>query len=89
MMRNVDLQHYHTNVPINNSQQQQQQTIMNNGQPQQQQQRNPFIIRSLCVVCGDRARGCNFGAITCASCKEFFRRNAFKVNVMYFFKIIL
>nr|XP_027204531.1 nuclear hormone receptor HR96-like [Dermatophagoides pteronyssinus] len=80
MMRNVDLQHYHTNVPINNSQQQQQQTIMNNGQPQQQQQRNPFITRSLCVVCGDRARGCNFGAITCASCKEFFRRNAFKVN---------
>ena len=46
------------------------------------QQRNPFIGRSLCVVCGDRARGCNFGAITCASCKEFFRRNAFKVKVI-------
>lgn len=45
------------------------------------QQRNPFIGRSACVVCGDRARGCNFGAITCASCKEFFRRNAFKLNV--------
>ncbi len=46
----------------------------------QQQQRNPFIGRSACVVCGDRARGCNFGAITCASCKEFFRRNAFKMT---------
>ncbi|KAJ6217406.1 hypothetical protein RDWZM_008563 [Blomia tropicalis] len=43
-------------------------------------QRNPFITKSSCVVCGDRARGCNFGAITCASCKEFFRRNAFKLN---------
>lgn len=50
-------------------------------QQQQQQQRNPFIGRSACVVCSDRARGCNFGAITCASCKEFFRRNAFKFNV--------
>ncbi|CAG2181862.1 unnamed protein product [Oppiella nova] len=34
--------------------------------------------KSLCEVCGDKARGCNFDAITCASCKEFFRRNAFK-----------
>lgn len=45
---------------------------------------NPFMVRSQCVVCGDRARGCNFGAITCASCKEFFRRNAFKLNVTKF-----
>ena len=48
---------------------------------QQHQHRNPFISRSPCVICSDRARGCNFGAITCASCKEFFRRNAFKLNV--------
>ncbi|CAG2102678.1 unnamed protein product [Medioppia subpectinata] len=34
--------------------------------------------KSFCDVCGDKARGCNFDAITCASCKEFFRRNAFK-----------
>ena len=26
-----------------------------------QHHRNPFIGRSACVVCGDRARGCNFG----------------------------
>lgn len=45
-------------------------------------QRNPFISRSLCAVCNDKARGCNFGAVTCASCKEFFRRNAFKSEVI-------
>ncbi|KAF7488695.1 Nuclear hormone receptor HR96 [Sarcoptes scabiei] len=52
----------------------------NNGPPlhHNHSQRNPFMKRSNCVVCGDRARGCNFGSITCASCKEFFRRNAFK-----------
>jgi nuclear receptor subfamily 1 group I len=31
----------------------------------------------ICVVCGSIARGRNFGAITCMSCKVFFRRNAF------------
>jgi ribosomal protein L37E len=29
-----------------------------------------------CVVCGSTARGYNFNAITCMSCKIFFRRNA-------------
>lgn len=32
----------------------------------------------LCRVCGDRALGCNFDAISCESCKAFFRRNALK-----------
>ncbi|XP_013392883.1 vitamin D3 receptor [Lingula anatina] len=31
-----------------------------------------------CCVCRDRAFGYNFGAITCESCKAFFRRNAQK-----------
>lgn len=31
-----------------------------------------------CGVCGDRALGYNFNAITCESCKAFFRRNALK-----------
>ncbi|CAF4071877.1 unnamed protein product [Rotaria sordida] len=31
-----------------------------------------------CVVCGGTAHGYNFDAITCASCKAFFRRNAYK-----------
>ena len=30
----------------------------------------------ICVICGSIARGYNFGAITCMSCKIFFRRNA-------------
>ncbi|ETN65194.1 hormone receptor-like in 96 [Anopheles darlingi] len=30
----------------------------------------------ICSVCGDKALGCNFNAITCESCKAFFRRNA-------------
>lgn len=32
----------------------------------------------VCGVCGDKALGCNFNAITCESCKAFFRRNALK-----------
>ncbi|CAH1783775.1 unnamed protein product [Owenia fusiformis] len=35
----------------------------------------------LCLVCGDRALGCNFDAISCESCKAFFRRNALKEKV--------
>lgn len=31
-----------------------------------------------CGVCGDRALGYNFDAISCESCKAFFRRNAHK-----------
>lgn len=36
-----------------------------------------------CLVCGDKALGYNFNAITCESCKAFFRRNAFKVKLAY------
>lgn len=31
-----------------------------------------------CSVCGDQALGYNFNAVTCESCKAFFRRNAMK-----------
>ncbi|XP_058119034.1 nuclear hormone receptor HR96 [Anopheles coustani] len=30
----------------------------------------------ICSVCGDKALGYNFNAVTCESCKAFFRRNA-------------
>lgn len=30
----------------------------------------------VCMVCGDKALGYNFNAVTCESCKAFFRRNA-------------
>ncbi|GFO37968.1 nuclear hormone receptor hr96 [Plakobranchus ocellatus] len=36
-----------------------------------------------CGVCGDKALGYNFNAITCESCKAFFRRNALKDKVFF------
>ena len=45
----------------------------------------------ICGVCGDRALGYNFDAISCESCKAFFRRNAPKglvslFNLLFLFK---
>ena len=37
----------------------------------------------ICAVCGDKALGYNFGAMTCESCKAFFRRNALSNKVGY------
>lgn len=37
-----------------------------------------------CRVCGDVALGYNFDAVTCESCKAFFRRNARGSKVMNF-----
>ncbi|KAK3590556.1 hypothetical protein CHS0354_008487 [Potamilus streckersoni] len=34
--------------------------------------------KKICRVCGDKALGYNFNAMTCESCKAFFRRNALK-----------
>ncbi|XP_022902482.2 nuclear hormone receptor HR96 isoform X1 [Onthophagus taurus] len=34
------------------------------------------VDSKICGVCGDKALGYNFNAITCESCKAFFRRNA-------------
>lgn len=36
----------------------------------------PASLQKICLVCGDRALGYNFNAISCESCKAFFRRNA-------------
>ncbi|CAG2115857.1 unnamed protein product, partial [Medioppia subpectinata] len=33
-------------------------------------------LARLCTICGDTAMGVNFDALTCGSCKAFFRRNA-------------
>ena len=43
----------------------------------------------ICGVCGDRALGFNFDAISCESCKAFFRRNAPKGLVSIDFCIAL
>lgn len=32
--------------------------------------------RRVCMVCGDDASGCHYGAVTCGSCKVFFKRAA-------------
>ncbi|KOB69542.1 Nuclear receptor HR96 variant 1, partial [Operophtera brumata] len=36
----------------------------------------PSNLQKTCLVCGDKALGYNFNAISCESCKAFFRRNA-------------
>lgn len=42
----------------------------------------------ICGVCGDKALGYNFNAVTCESCKAFFRRNASKDKVVYLFSYL-
>ena len=46
---------------------------------------NKKLENKKCGVCGDKALGYNFNAITCESCKAFFRRNALKNKVNYIF----
>ncbi|CAG2163687.1 unnamed protein product [Oppiella nova] len=38
-------------------------------------------LPKICGVCGNRAMGHNFGALSCEPCKAFFRRNAFRDNL--------
>ena len=41
-------------------------------------------LTKICGVCGDKALGYNFNALTCESCKAFFRRNALRNKVNLF-----
>jgi hypothetical protein len=55
-------------------------------QSQREQKRRPKPKDGtllVCGVCGDKALGYNFDAITCESCKAFFRRNALKTKVLF------
>ncbi|CAH1796342.1 unnamed protein product [Owenia fusiformis] len=45
---------------------------------QKPQNKSLMKKNKICNVCGDFALGYNFGAVSCESCKAFFRRNAFK-----------
>lgn len=40
----------------------------------------PVSLQKICLVCGDKALGYNFNAISCESCKAFFRRNALTIK---------
>lgn len=45
-------------------------------EPASQKKELPPNLQKICLVCGDKALGYNFNAISCESCKAFFRRNA-------------
>jgi hypothetical protein len=55
-------------------------------QPEMQSSTNKKSKNDLltCVVCGSPAHGYNFDAISCESCKAFFRRNALKDPVRFY-----
>ncbi|XP_076466050.1 uncharacterized protein LOC143297522 isoform X2 [Babylonia areolata] len=51
-------------------------------QPRKKQRKRPREDEKICLVCGDKALAHNFDAITCESCKAFFRRNALRMERM-------
>jgi hypothetical protein len=42
-----------------------------------------------CTICGDRAIGFNYDVLSCASCKAFFRRNAYQSPVSLDFSSLM
>nr|AID52831.1 hormone receptor 96 [Tigriopus japonicus] len=48
------------------------------GEDGQKEGKTEKLLNKFCAVCGDKALGYNFNALTCESCKAFFRRNALK-----------
>ncbi|CAF1496859.1 unnamed protein product, partial [Adineta steineri] len=49
----------------------------------QMKQKPTTKITSICQVCGDEASIINYGALTCLSCRTFFRRNGFNTKDVY------
>lgn len=61
-------------------------SVFNNHQQKRRQQERTSSNRRkneglICSICEGPAHGYNFDAITCESCKAFFRRNALKNDV--------
>ena len=54
------------------------------GHPKKKQRKRPKEDEKICRVCGDKALAHNFDAITCESCKAFFRRNALRKEASVF-----
>jgi hypothetical protein len=75
--RRMDILNRSTSSDMNNDSL----SILNNDQ----QQRSVYVRKTIegltCCICEGLAHGYNFDAITCESCKAFFRRNALKANV--------
>uniref|UniRef100_A0A914C4M8 Ecdysone receptor n=1 Tax=Acrobeloides nanus TaxID=290746 RepID=A0A914C4M8_9BILA len=44
---------------------------------------NGEMLEELCVVCGDRASGYHYNALTCEGCKGFFRRSINRKAIYY------
>jgi hypothetical protein len=42
-----------------------------------------LVEGDICQVCGDKARLHNYGALSCSSCKTFFRRHGFNIQVKF------
>jgi len=76
---------YIPNTKTNNRMRHDSFSMSNNNQQQRTfygRKKNEGLI---CSICEGSAHGYNFDAITCESCKAFFRRNALKFNVKFFF----
>ncbi len=78
ILRRSIVSHTNTNNQMNNDS-----SLFSNNHYQQQRmlyarKKNDGLI---CSICEGPAHGYNFDAITCESCKAFFRRNALKPNV--------
>jgi len=72
--------------PINDNNHIEDDSLSISDNQQQQQQNRGTLLRKkpeglICSICAGPAHGYNFDAITCESCKAFFRRNALKSDV--------